>query len=518
MPKVKDRSALMKETLEERYELALKGLDDGIFKSLQKAAEAYELGKSSLGHRRNGCRSRQEAHQKYQIFSRAADKAIVRWIIKLDDFGMPPRLNYFMDSVMAMAKEEQFPQVEVRNFPQVKNPAQLHLIGKNWITRFLNHHSELASKFASRIDSQRAYASNPHTIKDHYRKLGRVIREEGIEAKDFTNVDEKGFVMGISPRTKVVTRKGRKNPRSKQDGKQEFITAPEAVSADGFVFPSFLIAKGAVQCFDWYKNVHADDKDAHFEVSKKGWTDDTMAMHWLTEVYDPISRVRCSGRKHLLILDGHASRINYIFLSYCEVNNIIIFCLPAYSTNLLQPLDVGLFGPLQLAYRKAVEEYFLSTSCGINRDRFFPLYKHARMKAYTKHNIQAACKVSGIVIFNPRAVLSQLQLPSGSPPSHQVSAQILEQTPYTRHDLCQHTTYALTFAKTATEGQICNWILRFAHAAEHSLTQMDLAQTQLQRLQEQIKKIGPSKKDMRQFSKIQRAAVMTGEAILAGLK
>jgi hypothetical protein len=47
---------------------------------------------------------------------------------------------------------------------------------------------------------------------------------------------------------------------------------------------------------------------------------------------------------------------------------------------------------------------------------------------------------------------------------------------------------------------------------------MDLAETQLQRLQEQIKNIRVSKKDMRQFSKSQRAAVMTGEAILAGMK
>jgi hypothetical protein len=83
-----------------------------------------------LGHRRNGRRSQQEAHQEYQIFSPAAEKAIVQWILKLDDFGMPPRLDYLMESVMAMAKEERFRQVQVRNFPQGKNPAQLHLIGK----------------------------------------------------------------------------------------------------------------------------------------------------------------------------------------------------------------------------------------------------------------------------------------------------------------------------------------------------------------------------------------------------
>jgi hypothetical protein len=130
-----------------------------------------------------------------------------------------------------------------------------------------------------------------------------------------------------------------------------------------------------------------------------------------------------------LILDGQASHINYSFLSYCEVNNIIVFCLPAHSTHILQPLDVGLFGPFQLAYRKAVEDYFLSTSCGINRDLFFPWYTQARMKAYTKQNIQAGFNVTRIVRFNSRAVLSQLQLPPTSPPSHQVAVHILDKHP-----------------------------------------------------------------------------------------
>ena len=158
--------------------------------------------------------------------------------------------------------------------------------------------------------------ATPRTIQTHFRKLEKVTRDSDIKDNGITNVDEKGFVMGISPRTRCVTKRGRNNPRVKQDGKREFITALEAVSADGFVFPSFLIAKGTKHCFDWYKNVHEEDKDARFAVSKKGWTDNIMAMHWLTEVYNPISRDRCPGPgKRLLILDGHVSHINYTFLS-----------------------------------------------------------------------------------------------------------------------------------------------------------------------------------------------------------
>ena len=45
MPKVKDRSALTKIDLEKRYGLALRGLEDGTYDTLAKAAQAHDLQK-----------------------------------------------------------------------------------------------------------------------------------------------------------------------------------------------------------------------------------------------------------------------------------------------------------------------------------------------------------------------------------------------------------------------------------------------------------------------------------------
>ncbi|KAG0636800.1 hypothetical protein HOY80DRAFT_872155, partial [Tuber brumale] len=75
---------------EQRYSAALKGLEDLTFSSIEKAAEAYGLSRSSLGHRKNGRRNRQEAHQEQQIFTPVAEKAMVKWVLKRDDFGFPP--------------------------------------------------------------------------------------------------------------------------------------------------------------------------------------------------------------------------------------------------------------------------------------------------------------------------------------------------------------------------------------------------------------------------------------------
>ena len=108
---------------------------------------------------------------------------------------MPPRVDYLTDAVMELAKNEKSRQVQVRSQPQGRNPAQTR---RNWITRFLNCHPELALKFASRIDRQCAYAGNPHTIQTHFRKLEKVIRDNDIKDNGITNVGEKGFVMPVA--------------------------------------------------------------------------------------------------------------------------------------------------------------------------------------------------------------------------------------------------------------------------------------------------------------------------------
>ena len=108
------------------------------------------------------------------IFSPAAEKAIVKWILKLDDYGFPPRVDILMGLVKNLAKEEAARQVPVQNFAVGKKPAQSNIIGKNWVTRFLNRHPNLAVKFASRTDHQHAHAGDPHVINTYFTKLGKL--------------------------------------------------------------------------------------------------------------------------------------------------------------------------------------------------------------------------------------------------------------------------------------------------------------------------------------------------------
>jgi len=44
-------------------------------------------------------------------------------------------------------------------------------LGQNWLTRFLNHHPILASRFGTCLDPQKVLASSPDIIRDFSKKV-----------------------------------------------------------------------------------------------------------------------------------------------------------------------------------------------------------------------------------------------------------------------------------------------------------------------------------------------------------
>ena len=109
-----------------------------------------------------------------------------------------------------------------------------------------------------------------------------------------------------------------------------------------------------------------------------------------------MSRARnVSGGYRLLILDGHNSHCTYQFCSFAEKNKIIILCLPSHTTHVLQPCDVGVFGPLSSSWKSEVNKL---TRAGIPVTKFNLLehYAHARERAFKPETIQSAFRKTGI--------------------------------------------------------------------------------------------------------------------------
>ncbi|KAF1983142.1 DDE-domain-containing protein [Aulographum hederae CBS 113979] len=92
-------------------------------------------------------------------------------------------------------------------------------------------------------------------------------------------------------------------------------------------------------------------------------------------------------------------------------NKVFILYLPAHTSHILQPLDLGVFGPLKTKYSQQLQKLATFTDgTDIKKNMFLALYKQARIEGLTSSNIKTGFRTTGIWPFNPRKVLKSSQL------------------------------------------------------------------------------------------------------------
>lgn len=157
------------------------------------------------------------------------------------------------------------------------------------------------------------------------------------------------------------------------DGKRETITVLETISGDGRVLPPMIIYKGAGLYEHWYQQLGTEERNAVFCHSTKGWTNQVLGVKYLQLLFNPLTAKNLKTNEwRLLIVDGHNSHFSTEFIQFCETHKIELFCIPPHTTHILQPLDVGLFGPLQRHYSHGIEQHARVSEESINKANFLP--------------------------------------------------------------------------------------------------------------------------------------------------
>jgi hypothetical protein len=294
-------------------------------------------------------------------------------------------------------------------------------VGKRWASNFVKRHKELKTCFQRIYDYQRAKSEDLTVIRNWFRLVQNVIAKYGIQLDDIWNFDETGFMMGVISSGIVVTsseRRGR--PKSIQPGNREWVTAIQAINAEGRAIDPFIVVAGKYHLANWYResNLLADWVIA---TTQNGWTDNETGFEWLKHL------ARCTsdrpvGGYRLLILDGHESHHSTNFEIYCEENNIITLCMPPHSSHLLQPLDIGCFGPLKKAYGREIDHLITRSITYISKTEFFPAFYAAFQATMTEKNIKGGLRGAGLVPFNPEYVVSKLDVQLRTPtPAEEVT-------------------------------------------------------------------------------------------------
>jgi hypothetical protein len=76
--------------------------------------------------------------------------------------------------------------------------------------------------------------------------------------------------------------------------------------------------------------------------------------------------------------------------------------MPAHASHLLQPLDVGCFGPLKQAYGRQIEHLIRCSITHISKTEFFSAFYAAFQATFTESNIREVLKEPGLLLLTQK--------------------------------------------------------------------------------------------------------------------
>lgn len=385
---------------EARINLAIEALQKDENLSLRTAAKIYSVARDTLVRRRTGKSARRDIPANSRKLTNSEESAIIQYITELYTRSFPPRLRGVEDMANQLLR--------IRNAPPV---------GKLWTHNFVRRQPALKMRWSRKYDYQRAKCEDPKVIEPWFALVQNVIAKYGIVAEDIYNFDETGFMMGIIfPGMVITTSDGLGKAKLIQPGNREWATVIQAVSSYGYAVPPFIILAARYHLANWYQecNLPATWRIA---TTDNGWTNNEVGLDFIKH-FNSYTTSRTKGSYRLLILDGHESHHSTEFELYCQEHNIITLCMPAHSSHLLQPLDVGCFGPLKQSYGRQIEGFMRAHINHISKLEFLCAFCEAWITSITEKNIKGGFTGAGLVPFDPERVLSKLdvQLRTPTPP------------------------------------------------------------------------------------------------------
>jgi hypothetical protein len=96
---------------------------------------------------------------------------------------------------------------------------------------------------------------------------------------------------------------------------------------------------------------------AAYSISDSGWMMDSNFENWFLNIF--VKFTENYEKPVLLTYDGHNSHLTYSTIKTAMDNDIIILCLPPNTSHALQPLDVGIFRPVKVAWKKIFNEWYV---------------------------------------------------------------------------------------------------------------------------------------------------------------
>ena len=387
----------------EDLENALADLRNNVYSSIRVCSNTTQIPRSTLSARLRDRKSRVESHESQKSLSNNEEDILVDYIKHLAKLGNPITLP--------RVKEIAF-EIRSRRAEFATSDLPINPLGKRWLDRFRKRYPELDSVYSRSLESSRVEGLTYSVLNAFFEQLSELVSRNRYPPDAIFNFDETGYALGTRISTKVLISREDKLNFKEEPGRKEWITAIECIRASGATLPPLVIFKASNVNSGWIPS--EIPRNWRFSTTLTGWTNDTIAFEWLSNLFEPETR-RNDGKRRLLIFDGHGSHITSRFLSFCLGHSIDPVCLPPHTSHKLQPLDVALFGPLKRYLTSVLDSFFNSVPTSITRKDWIECYRVARELTYRPNSIESGFRTTGIYPLDAEMTIKKLTSPPPPP-------------------------------------------------------------------------------------------------------
>ena len=279
--------------------------------------------------------------------------------------------------------------------------------GKAWWRGFMCRWPLLSERKAQHLSKKRAQGANEETIKPFFDRVETLLREAGLLYIDglderLWNCDETALCNAVTS-GKVLAQKGSR-------------WVHDTAGGSGRSYTQQYMGVAQHQVCDYHPLLFTRENTymppgqggpagAIYSVSESGWMEKENYESWITKLFLPATSHLRESAPVVLFFDGHHSHISVSTVKHCKENNVHLMLLPSNTTHVLQPLDVGVYGPLKQAWKKILAEYKLETRAGsIGKEEFPQLLHKLWERSFKPQHLQGGFRETGLFPLSYSAI------------------------------------------------------------------------------------------------------------------
>jgi hypothetical protein len=274
------------------------------------------------------------------------------------------------------------------------------LSGKDWVVAFCKRQGPTLRE-PEHCSIGRAIGFSTAKVTLFFENLKTCYEGNRFPPERCLNVDESGISAVRVSVPEVVTAKGKRIVCKVTSGeKGQTVTAVSCMSASGSYVPSALIFPRKRMVPDLFSNAPTGTLAL---VTESGFMNSDLFPEWLQHFSRRVKPTK--DDPVLLILDSHVPHCTLAAVVFCRANHIALQPTPPHASHKLQPLDVGFFGPLKVAYLQEVDNWLVTNpGKSVSQRHVTGLFRAACTRTATVEKAENAFAATGICPYKPNII------------------------------------------------------------------------------------------------------------------